>query len=158
MEIWKTVEEFKNYEVSSFGNVKSKRKLLKKELVKGGYLRVTLSENNKQKRFQIHRLVAITFLNNYLNKPCVNHKDGDVKNNRLENLEWVTYSENEIHSYISLGKINPIRKLSEENVIFIKSNYCLGRNGNIKELASIFKVDVSTIYNIIKNKYYVKNT
>jgi hypothetical protein len=155
MEIWKKVFGYSAYEVSDLGNVKRKDKILKKEVVKGGYLRVTLSENNIQKRFQIHRLVAIIFLNNNEQKPCVNHKDGNVSNNRVENLEWCTYSENENHSYKILGKINHNRKLSNDKIVFIRSNFLFGMNGNIKILAEKYNVNVTTIYNIIKNKYYV---
>ena len=52
----------------------------------------------------IHRLVAITFLENTENKPCVNHKNGVKSDNTINNLEWVTYSENERHSIDVLGK------------------------------------------------------
>ena len=170
MEIWKTIEGFENYEVSNFGNVKRKKcqiiykngcktfykeKPLKKELNRKMYHRVTLSSSNIQKRFQVHRLVAIYFLQNNDQKPCVNHIDGNGLNNHYSNLEWVTYSENEKHSYDILGKINPIRKLKNCDVIYIKNHSIKGRNGNIKEIASFFSVDVSTIYNVLNNKYYV---
>lgn len=158
MEVWKTIKDFTNYEVSNYGNVRSNNysriRILKKEKTRG-YLRVSLSKENKVYRFQVHRLVANNFLNNRYNKPCVNHKDGNTFNNNVYNLEWVTYSENEKHSYDVLGKINPIRKLTNDNVIYIKNKAIMGRNGNIKELSFEFSVDVSTIYNVLKGKYYV---
>lgn len=157
MEVWKKVKGFENYEVSNYGNVKSlkynKIRLLKQEKVKG-YLRVSLSKENKVKRFQVHRLVAESFITNYLNKPCVNHINGIKIDNRVSNLEWATYSENEIHSYNYLQKKNHNRKLKDEQVFFIKNKAIKGKNGNIKRLAKKFKVDVTTIYNILKNKYY----
>jgi hypothetical protein len=171
MEIWKTIEGFENYQVSNFGNVKRKKceiiykngcktfykeKILKKELNRKIYQRVTLSSFNIQKRFQVHRLVAFYFLENPDQKPCVNHIDGNGLNNHYSNLEWVTYSENEKHSYDILGKINPIRKLKNCDIVYIKNNSIKGKNSNIKDIASFFSVDVSTIYNVLNNKYYVK--
>ena len=157
MEIWKKINGYENYEISNHGNVKSnnysKIRILKKEKCKG-YLRVSLSKNNKVKRFLVHRLVALSFLKNEDNKKCVNHKDGNKLNNSLGNLEWSTYSENERHSYDYLNKINPIRKLDNSQVIYIRNKAVKGRKGNIKYLADNFNVDVSTIYNILKNKYY----
>ena len=60
-----------------------------------GYHEVIL--NGKQ--YRVHRLVAETFIPNPNNLPCVNHIDGNKQNNSVENLEWVTYSENTIHSF-----------------------------------------------------------
>lgn len=158
MEIWKKIEGFEDYEVSTGGivvsNKYSKIRILKKEL-SNGYLRVSLSKENKVKRFLVHRLVALSFLKNEDNKECVNHKDGNKLNNSLWNLEWSTYSENEKHSYDYLNKINPIRKLDNSQVIYIRNKAIKGRKGNIKFLADNFNVNVSTIYNILNKKYYV---
>jgi hypothetical protein len=164
MEVWKTIKGFEKYEVSNLGNVKSlkygKEILLKQENSRcnnlGCYKRVTLSLNNKFTRLQVHRLVAGLFIENPENKKCVNHIDGNPSNNKVENLEWCTHSENELHSYNFLGKINAIRKLSTKDVDFIRQNATKGKFGNIKHLASLFQVDVSTIYNILKNKYYAR--
>lgn len=64
-----------------------------------GYLRVNLYYKSNQYDKFIHRLVAETFIPNPENKPCVNHIDGNKQNNNVNNLEWCTYSENEIHAY-----------------------------------------------------------
>jgi len=158
MEILKKIKGFENYSISQNGiviNTQTGRKL--KGEKSRGYFRVSLCKESVVKRFLIHRLVAYHFLINEENKKCVNHKDGNKLNNKVSNLEWCTHSENEQHSYDFLNKINPIRKLTAENVLFIKDNAIKGHGGNIKELSLKYNVDVSTIYNILKNKYYAKN-
>src|SRR5690606_24805492 len=81
-------------------NVKYKSKLLKfdksKENKRGQfYLRVTLSKGDKQKRLQVHRIVANHFIDKVKGKNIINHIDGNPENNHFSNLEWCTYSENE---------------------------------------------------------------
>jgi hypothetical protein len=149
----------RNYRIYIDGEVWSVRsgKFLKQENSKG-YKRITLSIKGKIERFQVHRLVAMYFIENPLNKPCVNHIDGDKENNELRNLEWCTYSENEKHSYDVLSKLNPIRKLSELNVIDIRENCVKGSflfPGNVKDFMSKYNVDRCTILNVLNNKYYV---
>jgi hypothetical protein len=104
-EEYKTIEDFPDYEISNFGNVKSikgsKNNLLKQEVIKRdhtNYRRVTLSKNGITQRFQVHRLVAIHFIENIENKPFVNHIDNNGENNNMRNLEWATSSENMIHA------------------------------------------------------------
>jgi hypothetical protein len=177
MEVWKKIKGFENYEVSNYGNVrrnectiiysngqvtKYKLKYLKLERNKGNklgfYKRVTLCVNSKTKRFLVHRLVAEYFIPNIKNKRCVNHIDGNPSNNHISNLEWCTHQENERHSYDTLGKINANRKLTDKQIEEIRSIYVKGRGGNIKELSVFFNINITTIYNVINNKYYVKNT
>ena len=160
MEIWKKIEGFEDYEVSTSGvvisNKYSKKRILKKELSKG-YLRVSLCKKNVVTRFQVHRLVALSFLKNEDNKKCVNHKDGNKLNNSLGNLEWCTYSENEKHSFDFLGKItNGIvrRKIPLQDVEKIKNLY---KNGlSMRKIAKQYNVNGSTISLLINNKTYVK--
>lgn len=125
-EEWKDVPGYEGlYQVSSLGNVKSLDTYLidkngKKYLKRGRALKLTkwiykrscpkhpgftvmLYRNKAPKRFTVHRLVAITFIPNPENKPQVNHKDGDRTNNRVDNLEWVTQSENMLHSVYVLN-------------------------------------------------------
>jgi|694.fasta_scaffold120435_2 hypothetical protein len=173
MEVWKTVKDFENYEVSNYGNVRRKdcqviysngmitnykQKLLTQELNRKTYKRVTFSQNNIQKRYQVHRLVAMYFIPNPNNKPCVNHIDGNGSNNHVSNLEWCSYSENEIHSYNALGKVNPIRKLKESDILDIRQNCIKGINnsnkGNVIDFVNKYKVDRTTILNVLNKKYY----
>ena len=166
MEYWIELDEFPNYQVSNLGRVKKKEctiiysngikcnykeKILKPDLVKG-YFRVSLSKDNFQKRFLVHRLVAKYFLENKLNKPCVNHIDGNKMNNVVDNLEWCTYSENERHSYKVLNKVNNNRKLTINQVLDIKEN-CV-KNKNTKHFMDRYNVSRNTILNVLNNKTY----
>lgn len=120
-EIWKPVTGYEGlYEVSNTGKVKSLKRTVKtyndwdrtfnerlltlhsskltKRHPKPMY-HVELWKNNKRKVAMIHRLVAEAFIPNPDGKPQVNHKDGNRANNSVENLEWVTCSENSKHAY-----------------------------------------------------------
>lgn len=100
---WKTIKEATNYEVSTDGQIRNKttKYILKGRLSKSGYLQVSLkiNETNKFSNRYIHRIVAQTFIENPENKREVNHIDGNKINNNLENLEWVTSSENQKHRH-----------------------------------------------------------
>lgn len=96
-EIWKPIPELEGYEASSFGNVRSKRKVLHRRpfLARGDKLYCKTDCWAKNKGLFVHRLVALAFLG----KPpegqnTVDHLDGDGTNNRPENLEWVSLTEN----------------------------------------------------------------
>ena len=102
IEVWRNVNNYENYEVSSLGNVKNKNtgRILKAANI-GGYYCVGLS-NIKTKTFSVHRLVADAFIENPENKSDVNHKDKNSLNNSLSNLEWNTPKENNIHKSIGV--------------------------------------------------------
>lgn len=97
-EEWRAVVGYEGlYEVSNLGRVRSLFRY--KKIVKGvptnkGYLRVTLCKDKVHRLCSIHRLVAMAFLPNPNNYPCVNHKDEIRTNNKVDNLEWCSYKYN----------------------------------------------------------------
>lgn len=109
-EIWKDVDGYDGtYKVSNMGRVKSVRYIDSAESVKekilsspnnqNGYPSVSLCKYGRIKTFVVHRLVALAFVPNPLNKPHVNHKDGDKMNPKAQNLEWCTPYENNLHAF-----------------------------------------------------------
>ena len=111
-EIWKAVKGYEGlYEVSNYGNVRSvprnntKGKILKPYISKqNGYCTVSLSKNNKKKTVRVHCILMQAF-NPANKKPgydaqyTIDHKDGNKTNNRLDNLEWCSQSENQKRAY-----------------------------------------------------------
>lgn len=112
-EIWRDIERYEEYyQVSNLGNIRSKDRLkwngkayykqkgvIKKKTIRAdGYFVVNLSVEGRGKTHLVHRLIALAFIPNKNNLPVINHRDGNKLNNSLENLEWTTYRENNIHA------------------------------------------------------------
>ena len=98
-EIWKDIIGYEGiYMISNYGNVFSmnnnKNKILKPIMDKDGYLTINLCNNGTRKKYRIHRLVAESFIENKEKKKTVNHKDENKKNNKVTNLEWFSFYEN----------------------------------------------------------------
>ena len=128
-EIWKNIDGFPKYQVSTLGNVmniEQNKKL--NPTKKGGYYLVDLRNEGERKSYRVHRLVAGAFLENPDNKSDVNHKDKNKLNNCLLNLEWNTRKENMIHA---------------------KTNTSIATNTNRNKI--IFRIDSKT--NEILEKY-----
>lgn len=100
----KQIKEFPNYCISKDGVVcnTKRNKQIKPQKDRYGYIFVQLWENAKNKKFKVHRLIAIYYIENPYNKSQVNHINGIKDDNRIENLEWVTSSENQYHA-IKIG-------------------------------------------------------
>ena len=112
MEEWRKVEEFPNYSVSNLGRVRNDNTntILNPWKLVSGYRSVTFPGKNSR---LVHRIVADAFIPNLLKKPQVNHINGIKDDNRVENLEWVTASENCFHSYNTLDSSERRRAQSE---------------------------------------------
>jgi len=148
MEIWKEIKGYEGlYEISSIGRVKSiKSKCFLKFRDNGkGYNAAALYNKGIRKDVKVHRLVAIHFIDNKLNKPQVNHINGVKSDNRVDNLEWCSNRENIIHSY-SLGLQKS--KLTHKDVEFIRNS----TNVFQKDLALKFNVSQQMISSIKLNK------
>lgn len=134
-EIWKAIPNYEGlYEASNKGRIKSLKRMVysprykkminwpEKILVQDqsnndkGYGRITLSKNGIQERKQIHYWIAITFIPNPENKPCIDHIDDNPRNNSADNLRWVTWQENneKEHHRKALSEANKGYKHSEE--------------------------------------------
>lgn len=113
IEEWRKVGN-SNYSVSSCGSVRNdtRNKPIKPFLDRYGYKKVFLG---KGVEVTVHRLVARAFIPNPEEKPQVNHKNGVKTDNRVENLEWATNSENQFHSYRVLGKVASVEAAHEAN-------------------------------------------
>lgn len=135
MDEWKVIIDYPDYEINKYGFVRNLKTLrvLKKSTNAYGYKVLSLYKNKIEHNVRVNRMVAITFIENVDNKPCVNHIDGDKGNDYCKNLEWCTYSENEIHSRRILGKktISPwAGKFNEENSSS-KSVNQIDQDGNV---------------------------
>ena len=105
-EIWKPVVGFEGlYEVSNMGRVRNRMgRIMTLSFNRNGYHRVHLINNSREKFMLVHRLVSMAFIPNPENKPFVNHLNGIKTDNKVENLEWCTSSENMQHAVKVLHK------------------------------------------------------
>lgn len=95
MEEWRDLVDWPGYSASTEGRIRGPRTdSLKLVETKDGYLKVTLCSGDKRQDKRVNRLIAETFIPNPKNYPVVMHRDNDRKNNRVNNLEWGTYSVN----------------------------------------------------------------
>lgn len=168
-EIWKDVVGYEGYyKVSNLGDVRSIERngtkiggQILSPFNSRGYIRVILSNNNIYKKISVHRLVALAFIPNPENKPCVNHINGIKSDNRIENLEWCTIRENNVHAFnmglkTALKGENHIHsKLTSIQVNEIRNEFMQNRKRGIKKALSLkYNVSLQNICNVIKGKSY----
>ena len=165
MEDWINLQNYEEYyEISNIGNIRRKegtfnRKIKNLGLRKhsGGYLYFQITINNISKNLTYHRVMAQHFIPNPENKPFVNHKDGNKLNNSLDNLEWVTASENMRHAYdtgLEVGKKGEEHHNSKYKEEEIKNIKLLFKNGvSRKEISKLYpKMHINYLTLIINNK------
>lgn len=169
-EKWRKIRGFEHYSVSTHGRVK---RTVKSPIANNGfkppqflkpipigipgkqYLLVRLYKNGKWKWKRIYHLVLETFVRQKRLKEQTNHKDGNKFNNKLENLEWISASENMKHAFKNglekpkYGSENGNSKLKEEQVIKIRSEYASGKKSKL-ELSKIYGVSDVQIGNIVE--------
>lgn len=170
IEIWKDIlTKEGRYQISTIGNVRSVGRIIKyylpklkkhvykeikctllKQFVCNKYKKVSID----QKLISVHRLVAEAFIENTENKPQVNHINGIKDDNRVENLEWVTRSENMIHSYSVLKNVTSNRKLTNMQVNEIRLYFESKKHKQV-ELSLMYNVSISTISKIINLYHYI---
>lgn len=145
-----------DYEITRDGDVINKKtgRILKAQPNGKGYLRFSLLIGTKRKFFFVHRLVAEKYVPNPEGKPQVNHIDGNKRNNKAENLEWVTNFENRQHARMNgfhlSGEKCPWAKLKQKDVDYIR----LHPEERICDLAKKFGVARATIGNIRYGKHW----
>lgn len=179
-EIWKDVKDYEGlYQVSNLGRVKRlewkrfslgkwqtiKEKVLKQTIGTTGYWHISLNKNGSHNTYKVHRLVARAFIPNPDNLPCINHKDNNPLNNKVENLEWCTYKYNNNYkdhnkklSQSRLGKKasdETRQKLRDSNPKML-SVQCIETEiiyKSINEASRKTGVDASAISKVCKGKY-----
>lgn len=136
------------------GNAPWKGRWLRQYTERTGYKFVFLQKDKKRKLCFIHGLVAKTYLGDFSNTLQVNHKDTIKSNNNLENLEWITASENIRHSFknnrsCQVGSRNACAKLNESDVISILREH--NKGATQISLSLKFKISRAVVNRIIKN-------
>lgn len=166
---WKPVKGFEiQYSVSDTGLIRSnerlslqghvmREKIMKLAVDKSGYVMVNLRCGSLMKRVKAHRLVAEAFIPIVDGKHSVNHIDGNKSNNKAENLEWVTTSENMSHSANVLGNIPkgrlPVRETNLRNDEIRKYLDSIGNESVSKTLlVKKFSIGYSTASKIIDGR------
>jgi len=163
LETWKDIEGYNGYyQVSNHGRVRSIERVVKRGSnylpvserilklgTKCGYKTVALSKYGKVKYYQVHRLVAKSFIPNPKNLPCVNHKDENPGNNNVSNLEWCTKSYNNSYNDVRIKaavcKRKPIIQMS-------KSGKFIKEWSHAREAAECLGLSKGAIYQCCKGK------
>lgn len=128
--------EVYSYPKKTNNNAQIAGKLMKPFLNNKGYYVISLIKNKLRKCIRVHRLVAYTYIPNPKNKPQINHKNFNKSDNRIENLEWCTASEN--NRYKKLKKV-------KSNKTF-KGTYCSPKEKRIKKWRAMIKINGKQCY------------
>lgn len=167
-EIWKPIKGYEGlYEVSNLGNVRSldhitiqktkgnvtvhrlnKGRMLKCGRDKDNYCQVSLCKDGKAVGKKVHRLVAEQFIPKIDGKNCINHIDCDRRNNRVDNLEWCTPSENVKHEY-KCGRVpNRAKRVTQ----YDNQGRVIKHWETIKEIEKTLKIFSASVSRVCKQK------
>ena len=168
-EKWREIPNFTKYEASNFGSIRTKEtttvdnrgrkfinhsKLIKQTKNKdrdgtfNGYMSARLTDDSGNRGTRnVHRLIASTFIPNPKNLPTVNHIDGNKQNNNIKNLEWASYSNNNLHAYKNSLKTD------NKKIVYINTfnNTVMGFYYSINEAARLTNVNKNMIYEMLQN-------
>ena len=172
-EIWKDIPNYEGlYKISSLGRIISSysRRILSPTISghKGkDYYAITLVKNGIKKRFHIHKLVALSFIPNPDNLPCIDHINTDRYDNRVENLKWCSFSQNNLNPITNCKRLKPVVQLKDSLLIHVfnsineatKHGFCLsqiincckGRCKHHKGFQWMYLSDYKTLINKSKN-------
>ena len=172
-EIWKDIPGYEElYKISSFGRIiSSYSKRILSPAISGhkgkGYYAITLVKNGIKKRFHIHKLVALSFIPNPDNFPCIDHINTDRYDNRVENLKWCSFSQNNLNPITNSKRYKPVVQLKDGLLIHVfnsineatKHGFCLGqiidcckgRYKHHKGFQWMYHSDYETLINKSKN-------
>ena len=149
--MWKSIKEWEGlYSINENGDIKNDKtgKLIVGDINNCGYYRVCLydKQNNRKQRYFRHRLVAMHFLDNPDNYEQVNHIDGDKTNNNVNNLEWVSARDNDLHCM----KVLKSRPYKPYKVVYANGEVVVYETKS--ELATILGVTITTIKHYLHGK------
>ena len=150
----KPIDNFPGYEISPDGVVWSYKSssIIKDHPNSTGYRRVCLRKDGKSSYQFVHRLVALAWLSS--GQGDVNHKDGDITNNCVSNLEWMTRSENILHSHVSLGNRRKA-KLTAGDLDLIR--WLVGQGNYHRDVADLFSIAKSRVSQICSYHHLKRN-
>lgn len=146
-DFWKPIKDYPHLLISRTGRVWSTTydKELRPHLTNRGYLRVSLSKDKTVKNGSVHRLVAEAFIPNPDNLPCVDHIDGNKLNNKVENLQWISTSNNMRKACKGKGKLGtPIPVICVETGKVYRS---------LKEAANAHRIPSAIMSSLVKGEF-----
>lgn len=150
MEIWKDIKDFKGYQVSNLGRVRSLRRGEPRIIKNGNAKNYLIVHIGNKKALYVHKLVAETFLTNESNLPTVDHIDRNPQNNDVNNLRFASWKTQKENSNKAIGSTHGMSKLKDSDILKIKS--LLETGERVTKIARSFNVGHGIISKIKKGK------